>query len=184
MPSNFESVSARTTDAGLDVEFRPGAEDDIPLLMTFIRSMAAFEKLDVTATEATLRESLFGADPAAQAVLICAHGSPIGYLIYFFSFTSMMGRRALWLEDLFIEPKFRGHGIGAAAMSYLASIAIESRCARFEWIVLDWNDRAIDFYQRLGATILPNWRICRLQGAQLEEIAKGTHGQPGLDHSS
>jgi ribosomal protein S18 acetylase RimI-like enzyme len=87
-----------------------------------------------------------------------------------------MGKRALWLEDLYIEPEFRGKGIGSAVMAHLANIAIENRCARFEWIVLDWNARAIDFYRGLGATVLPDWRICRVAGKQLEAIANGGAG--------
>ena len=174
------NATVRIAVSDLDVEIRAGTAADTQLLLTFIRSMAAFEKLDVSATAESLREALFGEHPVAHTVLVFADGSPIGYVIYFFSFTSMMGRRTLWLDDLFIEPGFRGKGIGSALMAYLANIAVKNRCARFEWIVLDWNARAIDFYRRLGATVLPDWRICRVQGQQLENIAKGPNGLPGM----
>lgn len=155
----------------LRVEVRDGTPADVPLLLTFIRKMAEFEKLTVTATEESLRDALFGAAPAARALLAFVDGKPIAYATYFFSFTSMMGRRALWLDDLFVDPAFRGRGIGRALMAYLAGIAVENQCARFEWIVLDWNREAIEFYQRLGADILPDWRICRLDEAHLPHMA-------------
>lgn len=155
----------------LRVEVRDGTPADVPLLLTFIRKMAEFEKLTVTATEESLRDALFGAAPAARALLAFVDGKPIAYATYFFSFTSMMGRRALWLDDLFVDPAFRGRGIGRALMAYLAGIAVENQCARFEWIVLDWNREAIEFYQRLGADILPDWRICRMDEAHLPRVA-------------
>jgi GNAT superfamily N-acetyltransferase len=156
----------------LEVEVRPAAPADVPLLLTFIRKMAAFEKLTVSATEEALQAALFGGAPAAQALLVFVAGRPIGYAIYFFSFSSMMGRRALCLDDLFIDPDFRGRGIGKALMAHLAGIAMENRCARFEWIVLDWNTSAIEFYKRLGAEVLADWRICRLDEAQLPRVAR------------
>ncbi|MDH4038845.1 MAG: GNAT family N-acetyltransferase [Candidatus Krumholzibacteria bacterium] len=157
----------------LAVEVRAGTPADVPLLLTFIRAMAEFEKLTASATEASLRDALFGEDAVAHAHLAFVDGKPIAYAIYFFSFTSMMGRRALWLDDLFVDPAFRGKGIGKALMAYLAGIAVKHKCARFEWIVLDWNTSAIEFYQRLGADVLPDWRICRVDEAQLPRIASG-----------
>jgi GNAT superfamily N-acetyltransferase len=155
----------------LEVEVRDATPDDVPLLLAFIRKMAAFEKLEPTATEASLREALFGESPAARALLVSVDGEPIGYATWFFSFSSMMGRRALWLDDLFVDPAFRGKGIGKVLMAYVAGIAARHRCARFEWIVLDWNRSAIEFYRRLGAEVLDDWRICRLDEARSKRLA-------------
>lgn len=155
----------------IEIEVRPGTIDDVPLLLAFIRSMAAFEKLTVSATEDSLRASLFGDAPAARTLLVFAEGTAIGYVTYFFSFSTMVGTRCFWLEDLFIDPAFRGKGIGQTLMAYLAEIALQHRCGRFEWMVLDWNEPAVRFYERLGATILPDWRICRLDEAQIPSLA-------------
>jgi len=163
----------------LDVEIRAATPADVPLLLAFIRKMAEFEKLTVSATEESLREALFGEAPAARALLAYVDGKPIGYITYFFSFSSMMGRRALWLDDLFVEPAFRGKGIGKVLMAYMANVAVQNQCARFEWIVLDWNTDAIEFYQRLGADILPDWRICMLRGAELARVATTLVVSPG-----
>lgn len=155
----------------LQVDVRAGTPADVPLLLTMIREMAAFEKLTATATEGSLKSALFGDVPAAHTLIVSVDGQPVGYAIYFYSFSSMMGRRALWLDDLFVVPAFRGKGIGKALMAYLARIAVENQCARFEWIVLDWNTPAIEFYHRLGAKILEDWRVCRLEEAQLPGLA-------------
>jgi GNAT superfamily N-acetyltransferase len=155
----------------IKVEVRAGTPADVPLLLRFIREMAAFEKLTISATEESLHAALFGEVPAARALLVFVDGKPIGYATYFFSFTSMMGRRALWLDDLFVDPAFRSKGIGKALMACLASIAVQNQCARFEWIVLDWNTDAIAFYQRLGADVVADWRVCRMDEAQTRRIA-------------
>ncbi|MCP3918802.1 MAG: GNAT family N-acetyltransferase [bacterium] len=155
----------------LDVEVRTAMPTDVGLLLTFIRSMGAFEKLQVSATEEALRGALFGDPPAAYSLLAFAGSEPVGYVIYFFSFASMKGSRALWLDDLFIDPAFRGKGIGKGLMAYLADIAVRNRCARLEWIVLDWNAEAIEFYKGLGAEVLPEWRVCRVDEQQLPRIA-------------
>jgi len=155
----------------LDVEMRAATPGDVPLLLAFIRKMAEFEKLAVSASEESLHAALFGEAPAARALFACVDGKPVGYMTYFFSFSSMNGRRALWLDDLFIEPAFRGQGIGKVLMAYMADVAVRNQCARFEWIVLDWNTDAVEFYKRLGADILPDWRICMLRGEQLKRVA-------------
>ena len=170
----------RLTVNDLEVELRAGTPADVPLLLTFIRAMAAFEKLTVSATEESLHAALFGENSSAHTLLAFVGGKPIGYVTYFFSFSSMMGKRALWLDDLFIDPAFRSKGIGNALMAHLAGVAVQNRCARLEWIVLDWNTRAIEFYKRLGADVLPDWRICHLQGEELAHVA----GQTGLRRTS
>lgn len=158
------------------VEVRSGTPADVPLLLTFIRAMAAFEKLTVSATEESLHAALFGASPAARSLLAFVEGQPIGYATYYFTFSSMLGRRAMWLDDLFLDPAYRGQGVGRALMAYLARVAAENQCARFEWIVLDWNTPAIEFYKRLGAEILGDWRVCRLDEARLARVASGLAG--------
>ncbi len=151
------------------IEVRPAVVADIPLLISFMRSMAEFEKLEILATEELLQESLFGQAPAAHILLAFANGQPVAYVTYFFTFATMTGKRGLWLDDVFILSKFRSKGIGKALMAYLANIAVQNNCARFEWMVLDWNTSAIDFDQHLGASLLQDWRICRLEGeAQLK----------------
>jgi GNAT superfamily N-acetyltransferase len=154
----------------IEVRVRPGTSEDVPVLLAFIRSMAAFERLEVSATEASLREALFGESPAARTLLVFSADRPVGYLTYFFTFATMTGRRGLWLDDLFIDPAFRGRGIGRALMRHLAGVAIQEGCARFEWMVLDWNAPALAFYRRLGARTLEDWRICRLAGDDLARL--------------
>lgn len=156
----------------LEIEVRPGTVDDIPLLLSFIHSMAEFERLEVHATEKTLRESLFGDHPAAHTLLAFADDDPVAYGVYFFSFATMVGKRGLWLDDLYVKPDYRGKGIAKALMAYLADLAIQNECGRFEWIVLDWNKSAIDFYHGMGAAVLDDWRICRLDEDQLVGIAE------------
>jgi GNAT superfamily N-acetyltransferase len=156
---------------GIEVEVRDATESDVPVLLSFFRSMAAFEKLTISATEESVRAALFGEAPAARALLAFAESKPIGYAVHFFTFSTMIGKRGLWLEDLFIEPAFRGRGIGQALMAYLAAIAAENQCSRFEWSVLDWNEPATRFYERLGASVLNDWRICRLDEARLARLA-------------
>ena len=156
---------------GMQVELRAATIDDVPLLLSFIRSMAAFEKLTVTATEESLRNALFGETVAARVLLAFVDGEPIAYATYFFTFSTMVGKRGLWLDDLFVNPAFRSKGVGKAIMAHLGDVAIRERCGRLEWMVLDWNEAAIAFYERLGATILPDWRICRFEETQLPGLA-------------
>ena len=155
----------------LEFEVRPGTAEDVPLLLSFIHSMAEFEKLEVDATEEMLEVSLFGERPAAYTLLAFVDGTPVAYVVYFFNFSTMAGKRGLWLDDLFVRPEFRGRGIASALMTYLADLAIQNDCGRFEWMVLNWNARAIGFYQEMGATILDDWHICRLTDEQLPGIA-------------
>lgn len=156
----------------LEVEVRPGRPEDVPVLLGLMRAMAEFEKLTLTATEESLQVVLFGDRPAAQVLLVFVEGDPVGYVTYFFSFASMTGRRGLWLDDVFLEPDYRGRGIGRALMTHLAEIARDNECARFEWMVLDWNTRAIAFYERLGAKVETDLRICRLDEAGLRRLAE------------
>ena len=162
----------RLSATDVEIEVRTGTVDDVPLLLSFIRSMADFEKLEVTATQEILRESLFGDRPAAHTVLAFVAGRPAAYVVYFFTFATMLGKRGLWLDDLYVNPEFRGKGIGKALLAYLADLAIENKCGRFEWMVLDWNKSANDFYQGVGATVLDDWRIWRIDEGDLVSVAK------------
>lgn len=157
--------------ADFDIEFRPGTIDDVPLLLAFMRMMAEFEKLEFTATEQSLRASLFSEQPAATTLIAFVDGKPAGYATYFFSFASSVGRRGLWLDDVFVHPDYRGTGLGKALVKYIAAIAVANDCARFEWMVLGWNDSAVGFYESLGARVLGDWRIYRLDGEELSKTA-------------
>jgi len=160
------------TANGFKIDVRAGTVDDIPLLMSFIKSMAEFEKMEFKATPQDLKESLFGERPAAHTLLAFVDGKPAAYVTYFFSFASIVGKRGLWLDDLFVNPDFRRKGIAKALMSHLANIAIQNNCGRFEWMVLDWNKTAIDFYEGVGATVLDDWRICRIEEEKLADVAE------------
>jgi GNAT superfamily N-acetyltransferase len=151
---------------------RSSTVEDIPLILEFIRAIAEYEKLshEVTATEADVRESLFGSRPAAECVLAYWDGKPAGFAVYFHNFSTFLGKAGLYLEDLFVRPPFRGKGIGRALLLHLAGIARERKCGRFEWAVLDWNTPAVEFYKKLGAKPMDEWTIFRLAGKALEKL--------------
>ena len=154
---------------------RAATRADLPLILAFIRDLAAYERLldEVVADEAVLERALF-ATPAQAEVVIAEHsGKAAGFALYFHNFSTFRGRRGLYLEDLFVRPEFRGAGIGRALLQHLARIAIARDCARFEWSVLDWNASAIGFYESLGAHVMADWRICRVDGEALEHLAHG-----------
>jgi GNAT superfamily N-acetyltransferase len=152
---------------------RPASEADAPLVLEFIRGIAEYEKLShaVTATEADIRESLFGPRPAAECLLAFLDDRPAGFAVFFHNFSTFTGRPGLYLEDLFVRPEFRGAGIGKALLLRLAGIAAERGCPRFEWAVLDWNAPAIAFYEGLGAVPLDEWTLFRLSGEKLAALA-------------
>jgi GNAT superfamily N-acetyltransferase len=154
---------------------RSATADDIPVILAFIRALADYEKLsgEVTATEAQLRATLFPADaaPVAHCILAFAGEAPAGFAIYFYNYSTFLARPGLYLEDLFVEPGFRGQGIGKALLLHLARLANARGCGRMEWSVLDWNQPAIDFYESLGARRMQEWQICRLTGPALAQYA-------------
>jgi GNAT superfamily N-acetyltransferase len=149
---------------------------DVPELQAMIRALAEYEKLSelCIASDADLAEALFGPRPAAEALIAWAGGQAAGFALFFHNFSTFLGRRGLWLEDLFVRPAFRRQGCAQTLLRALAAIAVERNCGRFEWAVLDWNVRAIDFYRLLGATVLPDWRIVRVVGPALAALAKST----------
>lgn len=154
---------------------RPATADDTPLILSFIRALADYEKLsaDVTADEAQLRATLFPADgaPVAHCVIAFADGAPAGFALYFFNYSTFLAKPGLYLEDLFVKPELRGQGIGKALLLHLAKFANARGCGRMEWSVLDWNQPAIEFYESLGARRMKEWQICRLTGAALARYA-------------
>jgi GNAT superfamily N-acetyltransferase len=152
---------------------RTASAADVPLILDFIRGLAVYEKLahEVAATEATLRETLFGATPAAQVVIAEVDGQPAGFALYFFNYSTFLARPGLYLEDLFVKPEFRGAGTGKALLLHLAKIANARGCGRMEWSVLDWNKPAIKFYEAIGARRMKEWQICRLTGPALTQYA-------------
>lgn len=156
-----------------ELTISPAQESDIPLLLEFIRKLADYERLstEVVADESTLRESLFGAKPAAEVLLAYWANQAVGFAVYFHNFSTFIGRPGIYLEDLFVIPAFRGKGVGKGLLSHLAGIAQERNCSRLEWAVLDWNQLAIDFYRRLGAVAMHDWTVFRVTGAALNELA-------------
>jgi len=156
-------------------EFRmvAAAPENVGQILGMIEALAEYEKLRhlCVATEAGLRVALFGARPAAEVVLGWEGSTPVAFALFFHNFSTFLGRKGLYLEDLFVQPAFRRRGYGRALLVHLARIAVARDCGRFEWAVLDWNAPALIFYESLGAALLPDWRINRLTGAALEQLA-------------
>ena len=152
---------------------RPATHSDLSLVLSFIQGLAEYEKLShlVTATEGTLQDSLFGPLPGAEVLLAFESTSPVGFAVYFHNFSTFLGVKGLWLEDIFVKPAYRGRGYGKALLLHVARIARERRCGRFEWAVLDWNAPSIEFYKSLGAVPLDDWTIFRVTGPALEKLA-------------
>jgi len=146
---------------------------DVPQILAFIRALADFERLphEVVATEAGIRLALFGPRPYAEVVLAEDDGAPIGFALYFHTFSTFVGQPGLYLEDLFVVPEARGRGVGRALLAHLSRVAVERGCGRVEWAVLDWNAPAIRFYDSLGARPNSEWTVYRLTGEALAALA-------------
>ena len=149
--------------------------DDVGLIIDFIRQLADYEKMvdEVVTDEDQLRQSLFGERRVAEVVIASYDGEPAGFALFFHNFSTFLGRPGIYVEDLFVIPALRGHGIGKILLSYLARLAVERGCGRLEWWVLDSNEPAIRFYERLGAQAMDQWTVYRVTGDTLEELAKG-----------
>ena len=147
--------------------------EDVPLLLTLIRELAEFEKLahEVVATEPLLEDSLFGARPVVEAVLARVAGEAAGFALYYHNYSTFLGRAGLYLEDLYVRPEHRGHGVGHALLAHLARLATGRGCGRLEWSVLDWNRRAVEFYESLGARPVAGWTVYRVSGDALARLA-------------
>jgi GNAT superfamily N-acetyltransferase len=158
------------------VRIRKASEPDVPLILGFIRKLAEYERKahEVVSTEESLRDALFGERPVAEALLAFspAHSNdePVGFALYFETYSTFRGRRGIFLEDLFVEPRHRGQGVGTALLAATARLA-EERGGWLQWLVLDWNEPAVAFYQRLGATRVEEWNSYRLQGDALKRLA-------------
>jgi GNAT superfamily N-acetyltransferase len=158
-----------------DVKIRPAAEPDISVLVSLIRALGEYEKAPpgaVPVTERLLRDALFGERPSAEALLALVGSEVAGYAIFFHNFSTWRARPGVYLEDLFVLPQHRGGGIGKALLKHVARIAVERGCPRMEWMVLDWNQPAIEFYRSLGAITLDEWTTFRLQDEALSKVAK------------
>lgn len=155
------------------LRLRPATADDVALVLAFIRELAEYEQLadEVVATEDALARTLFGDRPAAEVVLALWADLPVGFALFFPSYSTFLARPGLYLEDLFVRPSHRGRGIGLALLRHLAGLARARGDGRLEWSVLDWNQPAIDFYRRLGAEPVAGWTRYRLVGAALAALA-------------
>jgi GNAT superfamily N-acetyltransferase len=158
------------------VTFRiePARERDVPMILDLIKGLAVYEKLadEVVATEDGLRETLFGLRPAAEVVIAYAGDEAVGFALFFHNYSTFLGKRGLYLEDLFVRPEWRGHGAGRALLTHLAKLAADRNCGRFEWAVLDWNEPAIGFYKSLGAQPMHEWTVFRVTGDALVTLAE------------
>ena len=152
---------------------RPATSADLPLILELIQQLAEYEKLRdaCVATEERLRESLFGAHPAAEVIIAEHDGVAAGFALFCHNYSTFLAQRGIWLEDLFVRPEHRGHGIGRLMLERLAAIAVERDCGRLEWAVLDWNSPAIGFYRSLGAVAMDEWTTFRVTGEQLHHLA-------------
>jgi len=168
-------VSARQSAGGSGdgLRIRPAQPGDEGLVLQFVKELAEYERLshEVVATEADLEQALFGQRPQAEVLLADFDDQPAGFALFFHNFSTFAGKPGLYLEDLFVRPEYRGKGVGVALLRRLAAVTCERGCARMEWVVLDWNQPAIDFYDRLGARSMGDWKTYRLEAAPLASLA-------------
>jgi GNAT superfamily N-acetyltransferase len=160
---------------------RPAEPRDVPIIAALIRELARYEKLEseAVATEEQIRDSLFGHTPPHAEVLVVEPAEPavvVGFALFFHNYSTFLGRRGLYLEDLFVLPDWRRQGYGTALLRALARVAVDRGCGRLEWSVLAWNEPALRFYEALGAKLLVEWRICRVNGAAMERLANQHDG--------
>jgi GNAT superfamily N-acetyltransferase len=155
------------------IVIRPATPTDLSLILSFIRGLAEYEWLldECVATEDLLREHLFGARPYCEVVIAEDGEGPAGFALFFHNYSTFLAKPGIYLEDIFVRPERRGHGLGKALLVHLAKLAVERGCGRLEWSVLDWNEPSIGFYRSLGARLMDEWTICRVSGEALEELA-------------
>jgi len=160
----------------MSLRIRPATSADLPLIAALIRELAEYEKLshEVHFDEAVLGEQLFGARPYAEVLIAELDGEPQGFALFFHNFSTFEGRPGIYLEDLFVRPAARGHGLGKALFAELARLGVERGCARLEWWVLDWNEPSIGFYKALGAKPMDEWTVMRLDGPALARLGNFT----------
>lgn len=162
-------------DCHMTIQIKPATPADVPVILQLIRELAQFERLlhEVTATEQQLREQLFGARPSAEVAIARLSDEVAGFALYFHNFSTFLAKPGIYLEDLYVRQKFRGQGCGEALLRHLARTALERGCGRVEWSVLDWNQRAIDFYKSLGAVPMDQWTVHRVTGEALSKLGSG-----------
>lgn len=155
-------------------QIRHALRADVPAIVDLIRELAVFESLEhlMRATPETLEPHLFGDKPVAEALVAQAGDQVVAFALYFTNFSTFLAQPGLYLEDLYVQPAWRGQGLGKALLQRVAAVAVERGCGRFEWSVLDWNAQAITFYERMGATVMPDWRICRVTGPALDDLGR------------
>lgn len=160
------------------IRVRAATPADVPLVHRLVRALAEYERLAdrFVATEARLHEHLFGPRPYCEVLIGEDAEGPAGYALFFHSYSTFEARTTLWLEDLFVLPDRRGRGIGRALIRAVAALSVERGCPRLEWSVLDWNEPAIGFYRALGAQLLDDWTICRVDGEALNALARARTG--------
>ncbi|MBM4261131.1 MAG: GNAT family N-acetyltransferase [Deltaproteobacteria bacterium] len=153
-------------------EIRVATESEIPTIFSFIKKLAEYEKLshEVVASEALLKETLFGARRTAEVAIGYFEGTPVGFVLFLHNFSTFLGRPGLYIEDLFVEEPYRRRGFGGALLRYVAKLAVERKCGRLEWSVLDWNQPAINFYKKLGAFPMDEWTGFRVTGENLKKL--------------
>ena len=164
-------MNISTSIEGFKIRF--AEEKDVSLILWFIKELAAYEKLshEAVATEDMLREHLFGAKPKAEVVIGEDRGTPVGFALFFHNFSTFLGKPGIYLEDLYVVTDKRGMGFGKSLLTFLAKLAVERNCGRLEWAVLDWNEPSIKFYESLGAKLLKEWIVNRLEGDKLHILA-------------
>ncbi|MEB3339536.1 GNAT family N-acetyltransferase [Okeania sp.] len=166
-----------------ELKLRPATPADVPVLFELIKALAEYEKLSdaVTGNLASLETHLFGESgsdrsnfrPIAEVIIAEFADKPVGFSLFFHNFSTFLTQPGIYIEDLFVLPEYRGQGIGKQLISYVAQLAVSRNCGRLEWSVLDWNEPAIGFYQHIGASVLDEWRICRVTGDSLSNLASG-----------
>lgn len=154
-------------------EIKQATIEDTSLILSFIKELAEYEKLahEVVATEDLLKKTLFGKKTHAEVVIGYLNSKPVSFALYFYNYSTFLGRPGIYLEDLFVKPEARGQGIGKKMLSYLARLAEEQNCGRLEWWVLDWNEDAIRFYKSIGAKPMDEWTVFRVTGNELKQLA-------------
>jgi len=156
-----------------NLDIRPATVNQTPLILKLIKELAVYEKLQdkVVTTEEDLKDTLFGKNKAAEVVIGYCNNKPVGYALFFFNYSSFVGRPGLYIEDVYVRQEHRRKGFGKAFLIYLARIATERKCDRMEWVVLDWNKPSIEFYKKLGAITMDEWTIYRLSKDEVEDLA-------------
>jgi len=160
------------THARLDL--RKAQKEDVPLILEFIKALAEYERMsdEVMTTEETLRKTLFGEKSYAEVILAELNGKAVGFALFFHNYSTFVSKPGLYLEDIFVYPDYRGMGIGKSMMKYLARLAVERDCGRFEWSCLNWNKPSLEFYRSLGAVTMDDWVILRVDGEKLLKMAE------------